>query len=992
MRTGVNELGTPRRQIPWLGFGRLLLTVALLVGVAEREARAQDGFVAGIVVDAQSQEPLPGAQVTAVGTDRRAVTDGRGRFRIQELSGAEVTLRAARIGYRELEQRANVGDSDVRLSLTELAIELDAVVVTGTAGATEKRELGNAIATIEAADVVEIAPITTTTALINGRAPGVVVQTGTGMVGSGPRIRIRGASSFSLSDQPLLYVDGVRVNNEIASGLTIQGFGSSVVSRLNDINPNDIESIEIIKGPAAATLYGTEAANGVIQIITKRGQQGGDPRVSMTIRQGASWFNDPADRIGTTYWRNPATNEVESLNIVESEQERGTPIFSTGYNQGYTASVSGGSSALQYYISADYDDSEGIEPINYSRRFSGRTNLTANISESLQATASLGLIDQNTGLAFEAGAGGIWFSTMFNTPALRDTPKRGFLFNPPETIWPVLQPKQFVNRFTGSLKLSHSPSDWFDQQLTVGADMTHEQDESVIERITDPYIAQFYGPGTIAGSKFVRSREIDQHTFDYGATASFDLSDALTSSTSLGAQYFRRFVQAIAASGNNFPAPDLRTVDALAQTFGGDAYFENATVGVYGQQQFGWRDRAFLTVALRADDNSAFGENFDLVYYPKVGGSWVISEESFWGGRGFDLVNTLRLRAAYGESGQQPETFAALRTYSPITSGIGGAAVTPDAPGNPDLEPEKGQEIELGFDAGFLDDRVGVELTWYNQKTEDAILLKDFAPSEGFPGAQFINIGALKNSGIELQLNALALDTRSADVDLTFNFSTNESEVLDVGGEDFIPLGSQRHQVGFPVAAWFQRKVVSAELDANGRAFNLMCDGGRPTSAGGPALLLGGDPVPCAGAPRLYLGRVSPKYEGSYSATITLFDRLRLYALADFKYGHKYFDNNLRARCQILLNCLENMYPERYDPARIAEMQSSGQFVSFVINDAGFTKLREVSASYSLPQSWAGWIGASQASVNVAGRNLHTWTDWTGLDPESFFVGSLHTR
>ncbi|MGH7482920.1 MAG: SusC/RagA family TonB-linked outer membrane protein [Longimicrobiales bacterium] len=989
MRTGNKfPAADPLRPRPG-SLGRLLLTLGVLVALSGAEVRGQEGFVSGVVVDAQSLEPLAGAQVLAVGTDRGTVTDARGRFLIQGLSGPEVTLRVVMLGYREQERAVGVGDANVRLALTESAIELDAVVVTGTAGATEKRQLGNAIATIEADDVVEIAPIVTTSSLINGRAPGVVIQTGTGMVGAGPRIRIRGASSFSLSDQPLLYVDGVRVNNEVASGLTIQAFGSAVISRINDINPNDIASIEIIKGPAAATLYGTEAANGVIQIITKRGQPSEEPRVSLTIRQGASWFNDPAERIGTTYWRNPETGEVESLNIVEAERERGTPIFSTGHNQGYSASVSGGSAELRYYISADYDDNEGIEPINYMRRFSGRLNLTANVTESLQATASLGLTDQDTGLAFEAGAGGIWFSTMFNTPALKDTPKRGFLFNPPETIWPVLQPKQFVNRFTGSLNLTHSPAGWFDHRLTVGADMTHEQDESVVERITDPYIAQFYGPGTIDGGKFIRSREVDYHSFDYGATASFDLADDVASNTSVGAQYYRRFVQAIAAEGDNFPAPDLRTVDALAVTFGGDDYFENATVGVYGQQQFGWRDRAFVTVALRADDNSAFGENFDLVYYPKVSGSWVISEEPFWD---FGWVNTLRLRAAYGESGQQPETFAALRTFSPITSGSGGAAVTPDDPGNPDLAPERGQEIELGFDAGFLNDRIGLELTYYDQKTEDAILLKDFAPSEGFPGAQFVNIGALKNSGLELQLNALALDTRVADVDLTFNFSTNESEVLDLGGEDFIPLGSQRHQIGFPVAAWFQRKVVSADLDANGRAINLMCDGGRPATSGGPPLLLGGEPIPCDDAPRLYLGRSSPNYDGSFSTTVTLFDRVQLYALADFKYGQKYFDNNLRARCQIFLNCLENMFPERYDPARIAEMQSSGQFVSFVINDAGFTRLREVSASYTLPASWAGWLGASQAAIRVAGRNLHLWTDWTGLDPESFFVGNLHTR
>ncbi|MGH7458573.1 MAG: SusC/RagA family TonB-linked outer membrane protein, partial [Longimicrobiaceae bacterium] len=879
--------------------------------------------------------------------------------------------------------------TDLRIALSETAIELDEVVVTGTAGAVERRSIGNAVSTIDAAAVMDIAPIPTTASLLNGRVPGVILQAGSGMIGSGPRIRIRGASSFSLSDQPLIYVDGIRVNNEISSGLTVQGFGSGVVSRLNDINPNDIESIEVIKGPAAATLYGTEASNGVIQIITKKGIPSEEPRFDFTMRQGATWFANAAERIPVTYWRNPGTGEVLSQNIVQQEIDRGTPIFSTGHLQGYSLNVSGGSGVFRYYVGIDYNDDEGVEPTNYQQRFSGRTNLSVTASDKLDLTASVGLTDSNTGLVFEAGAGGIWFSTVFNTPALRETPRRGFLFNPPETIWPVFSPRQNIDRFTGSLQVNHRPFEWFSQRLSVGTDLTHEQDESIVERITDPFLQQFYGAGTIAGSKFIRTRDVQYGTFDYSGTFQFPLRPDLQSSTAVGAQYYRRFVQAVSASGNNFPAPDLRTVDALAQTFGGDLFFENSTVGVFAQQQFSWKNRLFLTAALRADDNSAFGENFDLVYYPKVSGSWVISEEPFWN---LGLVNTLRLRAAYGQSGQQPTTFAALQTFQPVTAGDGGSVVTPQFLGNPDLAPERGEEIELGFETSLLNERVGVEFTWYNQKTTDAILLRDVAPSLGFPGAQFVNLGSLRNNGFEVAVTGLAVDTRRAAWDLTLNLSSNESEVLDLGGEEFITIGSQRHQVGFPVAAWFREKVVSADLDANGRAINLMCDGGRAETEGGPPVLLGGPAVPCDQAPRLFLGRSSPKWEGALSSTLTLFDRVRLYGLIDFKRGHKYWDNNLRARCQILLTCLENIHPERFDPALIAEMQSSARFVSFVINDAGFAKLREVSLAYALPDEWVQPFGASRASISVAGRNLHTWTDWTGVDPESFFTSNLHTR
>jgi len=940
-------------------------------------------------MDARTLQPVVGAQVVVVGTTLGTLTDASGRFRVENVPGTEVTLQLLMLGKRDASATVRVGDLSVRITMEDQAITLDELVVTGTAGGTQRRALGNSVAKIDASSIVEVAPIQTMAGLINARAPGVVVTPGTGMVGSGPRIRIRGAASYSLSDQPLIYVDGVRVNNQVASGLSIQGFGSGVVSRLNDINPDDIESIEIIKGPAAATLYGTEASNGVIQILTKKGVHSDRPRFTMSVRQGANWFSNPQGRVPVTYWRNPQTGEILSQNIVQQEKDRGFDIFRTGRMQGYHISASGGGTNVRYYTSVDYDFDQGIEPNNSQKRFSTRTNLNFTATDKLEVNTSLGLVDQRTNLAWEAGAGGIWFSTFFNTPALRDTPRRGFLFIPPEAAWAVQQPKQDVTRFTGSLQLNHQPFEWFAQRLAVGLDWTLEKDESLVERITDPEVAQFYSAAAQMGSKFIRNWAVSFTTFDWNGTATFKPTESLSSNTSAGAQYYRRFAQAVAASGTEFPAPALKTVDALAQTFGGDVYVENVTVGVYLQQQVGWKDRFFLTGAVRADDNSAFGENFELVYYPKISASWVITEEPFWR---WNFMEAMKLRFAYGASGQQPATFAALQSYQPVTGGSGGGVVSPQFIGNPDLAPERGEEVELGFEAGLLEDRLGVDFTWYHQKTRDAILLKQVAPSFGFPGSQFVNLGAIKNAGVELSLRGTPLKRPGLNWDLQFTYSQNESEVLDLGGEEFIIIGSQRHHLGLPVAGWFREKVVSAEVNAAGVAVNVMCDGGRPARPGGPPVFLGGDPVPCAGAPRLYLGRASPKYEGAVSTTLTLFDRLRLYALVDYKAGHKAYDNNTRARCQIFRNCLETIEPEKYDPVIVAQMQSPGTLVDFIINDASFAKLREVSLAYTMPETLMRRIGAERGSVSLGARNLYTWTRWTGLDPEAFFVSNLHTR
>ena len=237
-----------------------------------------------------------------VGSVFHAQTDVNGQFRISNLNQSEVTLRVVRIGYRAATQLVRVGSTDVRFVLSPAAITLDEIVVTGTAGEQPRRAVGNAIATIAAADIVATSRIPNVTGLINGRAPGVVIRPGTGQVGSGPLIRVRGVSSFSLGTQPLIYVDGIRVDNTVTSGPNVQGTAGllsesgGTISRLNDFRPEDIERVEIIRGPAAATLYGTEASNGVIQIFTKKGRAG-EARFGVTMRQGTSWFMDAENGI-----------------------------------------------------------------------------------------------------------------------------------------------------------------------------------------------------------------------------------------------------------------------------------------------------------------------------------------------------------------------------------------------------------------------------------------------------------------------------------------------------------------------------------------------------------------------------------------------------------------------------------------------------------------------------------------------------------------------
>ncbi len=961
----------------------------LAVSLSSGPAAAQQATVAGTVVDEQ-EAPVANAQVYVEETGVGTLTNAQGAFRLA-VSPGEVTIRVVILGFRTETRTVTAPAEGLSFSLVTAAINLDALVVTGTAGAVERRAVGTAIATINASDQVALAPTPDVSQLINGRAPGVVVTPGTGMVGSGPTIRIRGASSFSLNTQPLIYVDGVRLDNGVGTGISIQGFGSGVINRLNDVNPEDIESIEIIKGPAAATLYGTEASNGVIQIITKKGRSGA-PEWGVTIRQGANWFHNAETRIEPNWGFDPVTGEPFQHNLFESERALGNTIFDTGHLQSYGVNVRGGTDDVRYYLGADLERNEGIEPTNHLWRLTTRSNLTLSTDPRYDLTASIGYNQGRTNLACEAGCGGRMWATMFALPANRDNRFRGFISYPPEVISEAFNFWQDTERFTLSLSANHRPTAWLSHRLNLGQDRVFEDNIQLWERMA-PEIAIFFGANTARGGKFVQSRDVENTTFDYSATASFDLTNSIRTATTAGAQYYRRFTEFLVTEGNNFPAPGLTVVDALAQTFGGEDFVENSTVGLFVQERIEIGDRLFLTGAVRGDDNSAFGKDYDFVVYPKASISWVLSDEDFFSLPG---VSEFKLRSAFGMSGQQPADYAALRTFAPITGGGGIAAVTPQFIGNDALEPEKGSEVEIGFEAGLFDSQLGVDFTYYNTRTRDAILSRNLPPSLGFPGSQFVNAGEIRNQGFEVQLNAAAYQSDAVSVDLNLNIATNSNEIVDLGGIDqgtgFIAAGSQRRVPGFPVASWFRRKVVSATLNGTGptaRAVDPMCDGGDPNGKklpDGTPLELGGSPVPCAIAPRLYLGHVTPDMEGSLGATLTLFNEIRLYALVDWKTGFTKFDNNLRARCQVFNQCHENFFPEQYDPALIAEIQSGSPLRSFIFSDGSFAKLREVSASVNLPDQLLGPLGASRATLTLTGRNLMTWTNYTGLDPEASFV------
>ncbi len=986
----------------------LLLTCAVL----PRSGQAQERAIAGTVTAVGTQQPLAGALLTVVGTTMRAQTDDAGRFRFSGVSGTTVTIEARRLGYSFARVSARVGDEDVRIALTASPTSLEAVIVTGTAGAAQRRELGNAVGQINAADVVQAAPITSVQGLLNGRAPSVVIMPTSGQVGTGAQIRVRGTASFSLGNNPLIFVDGVRVNNDAASGPITQAFGSQPISRINDFNPNDIESIEILKGPSAATLYGTEAANGVINIITKKGAASAAPRWSFTARQGVNYFADYRDRFPQNYGprrdspTGAVTGPVEAMNFdslligncgdsVATRLGRRCDIYKSGAHQETELSVSGGAGQLTYYASGSLLDTKGAEPRSSRQHYTGRLNLTFAATDKFNVSANIGQVSGPTNLPCDAGCGGYTWTTLSATPANYNLPNRhGFHSSLPYQYDETLLLWQDLDRTTASVRLEHQPRAWFTHRLVLGGDATREGNNEWGPRV-DSLQAQGY--------RYIWTHSTNDRSLDYTASGIWNFSPEMRFTTSGGAQYFAQSVHQVEAYGEVFPAPGLKAVSATTTNRStAESFLDDKSLGMYLQEQFGWRNRLYLTAAVRNDDHSAFGSKFSRVTYPKFSASYVVSEEPWFklplvG----DRLSELRLRLAYGQSGKAPATFSSIRTYAATSGPNDSPAVTANTTGNPDLGPEIGTELETGFDLSGIGDRLGVEFTYYNKKTKDAILNRVVAPSSGQPATQPINIGAIVNKGVELSLRGTPWRSDRVTLDLNGSISTNDNEVTDLGlgGQYFVSAGTfVRHQVGFPAYAWFEKKLVRTAFDrTTGVASNLMCADTIPGSGGREKP---NSAVPCGSAPVVYLGRSTPPREYSLSGTLSLLNRIRVFSLFDIKNGHKKMDGNTRVRCGIFGRCLENFvalpdtrltnFPglkQSVDSMTVARYNSNSTIVDYLITKADFARWREFTLSYDLPNQFVQRARASRASISISGRNLALWTDYQGFEPEAMFLG-----
>ena len=966
-----------------------LLAVALASPIV---ASAQNGTITGRVTDRTTGAPIQDAQVIVVGTQRGTRTDDAGQYRLTNIPEGSTRVRALRLGFEAGLATVDVtagGTATADFALQGTVARLDEVVIAATGESERRRETGNAVATINA-DAIPKTAINNFSDLLSSRAPSVSVTQTSGTTGGGSRIRIRGSNSVSLTNEPIILIDGVRANAD-PGGSTIS-IGGQNPTRLDDLNPAEIENIEIIKGPAAAALYGTAAANGVVQIRTKRGLSGRTRWTAYADVGTLDEINDyPANyqQIGVDPFgeREPqcvlllqaegfCTPDPDSL-LVFNPLEDNSP-FVSGYREQFGISAAGGVNLLQYYLGGDFSREQGVYANNMARRVNLRTNLNAELNSRLTAAARIGYgsnrldLPQNDNNDLSPLANGLLASDPL------DAPNGGYLFFPKE-LYEQITTTQAVDRLTGGLEARWEPLSWLRVNGVTGIDFASRTDQS----ITPPGLIPEPDRRSL-GNAESNPYSLYTYTNNLNGAASYNLTEQLTAQTSIGAQYAAERVRGTQAFGEGLAGG---TGSLGGTTSGFEVAAQNSdviTIGAYVQQQLAWRDRVFVSGAVRGDDNSAFGQDFSLIYYPSASLSWVIGEESFFPQN--DWLSSLRLRAAYGQSGQRPGFRNAITFYTAVAvkrAGSDVGAVQLGTPvGNATLKPEKSAEYVLGFDAGFLNDRISIEGTYYDKTTEDALILRNLPPSSG-AAARYENLGKVTNKGIEGLLNARVFDGRNVQFDLTVAASKNRNKLVRLGQDVdtiFFGLGAnngdfiQRHAEGHPLGGYWQRPIVgfADENDDN---------------------IIGPDEV-TLGDNAVYLGQPLPQTEMSISPSLTFLRYFRAHGVMNYRGGFKVYNSTAQFRCAAFLNCRAANDASVGLEEQARAMASARVHFGLDASDAGyvedgsFWKLREVSLTAMAPSSWARRLGVSDLALTLSGRNLGTWTDYTGFDPEINFNGT----
>ncbi|MEK6479338.1 TonB-dependent receptor [Catalinimonas sp. 4WD22] len=949
--------------------------------------------VTGKVTDDGNGDPLPGVNVIEKGSSNGTVTDIDGNYNIN-VPDENSTLVFSSIGFATKEVAVN-GRSEINVSLDEDVQSLEEIVVVGY-GTQEKKDVTGSIATVDQRDF-ESQPVTRFDQILQGRTPGVNVTNASGAPGGAVSIRIRGANSINGSNEPLYVVDGF------------------VGANFRDVNPSDIESIQVLKDASATAIYGSRGANGVVLITTRSGKAG-EPKLSVTARFSSSQILDTWDLLDATTFAEVANQRADALGtnrpftdaeIAEFRENGGTDwqeeLLRTGMGHEYQVDYSGGSEKVTYFISGNFLDQEGILINSDFKRYSLRTNINANLSEKLSANLKMNFVrreNNNTGGGGNTSgplAGALaWAPT---TPA-RDA--NGFLT--------VRDPISSIKSNPIELALNDNISEsntlnangGFNYEIVDGLTADVSFGISYINTQSKTFTASLINdnPSAYRGSD---ERIFLQNTNSLNYNKVFSDIHNLTITGVIEHQLLQSDQFGTNAVGLQFP--DLRFDNiTLAGSVTSQAYKEKQTIRSYiGRVNYSLMDRYLITAAVRADGSSKFRGDNKYGTFPSLALGWRLSEEDFM--QGLDFINDLKLRGSYGITGSQAvPVFGTVTTFytddqragtsfenGQLTSGI-----IIGNPGNANLKWETTKQINFGLDMQMLNGRLGLTADYFKKNTTD-LLLSEPLPQYSGGGAIFRNLGEVENSGFEFGLTSTVIDNGSFNWYSSFNLSFLNNEVVSIGDREQIfsdgdagaGLTNLPEMVIMPgnslasywglnyLGVWQTDEAAEAAEYGNVPGDSKYEDLNDDGTIGGDDYQIIGNAIPT----RLLGWNNTFSYR---NFTLNVFLQSMMgYDKWNFTYAQAVLaaaDAREVTHVDILNRWVEGSNEDSDIPAfsesDVAEIQSS-RFVE----PGDFIRLKNISLTYNLPE---GLINGLDGSIMISGNNLATFTDYRGIDPESY--------
>jgi TonB-linked SusC/RagA family outer membrane protein len=954
-----------------VGFALLFLLVA-----GATSAFAQTRVVTGRVTNATTNAPVVSAQITVGGTTITTVTDADGSFTVGVPVGT-VQLIVRRIGFKRNTASVSASAGTVQITLEPDVLRLDEVVVTGQATGMERRNLPNAVSTVSGEDMAKV-PAATIERFLQGRVAGANIQSNSGAPGGGIAVELRGVTSF-IGRSPLYVLDGVIVSddaipsnvNEVtnaAGGSNPSLTQDNQVNRIVDINPADIETIEILKGASASAIYGSKASNGVVIITTRRGRPGA-PQINVSQRFG---FSDLAKNL---------TREFETAADVDAafgagtaaafnfDPERNVEEALAGRNAlSYesSVSVSGGDASTRYFVSGLWKDDEGIMPNTGFEKQSLRLNLDQTVSDRFRFQVSSNMVHTlgQRGVSNNDNTGTSPWFVLASTPRFVDLSQQAdgsYPLNPFERSNPIqtmelMRNDEDVWRFIGSARVEADlvQSDRTTLQIiAVGGVDRFSQDNELLF----PPDLQFEGDDGLPGTSLLSSTASENINVSGNVVLQTSTVDGnVISTTSAGVQYETRDLNTARITTRNILAGQAN-INQGSNIAVNEARNRVEDFGLYLQEEVLLNDRLMLTAGIRADQSSANTESDKLFFYPKGAASYRIPMNS-------GLLEEVKLRAAYGESGNQPlfgQQFSPLEGRVNIESILG--LQVPAGINNQivatDIEPERQREFEAGVDATFAAGRANLEATFFHKRVSDLLLSRQLSPSTGFT-QEIFNGGKMRINGFEVALGLVPVQTNDVTWVLRSTFATNTSEITELPVPGFFPQNSG-----------FGPDLGQFRIEEGQSATSIW--GNIPDGAGGANLGKIGDS--------------NPDFRAGLTSDITFGD-FNVFGLLDWQKGGEAV-NLTRLLFDAGNNSADCTNDPETDPC-LGSATNPGRLRSFGTNTAvylestTFLKLRELTVSWALPQSFVSgvWGALDNARLSLSGRDLITVTDYSGFDPE----------